>query len=1234
MELRLTVFQRRIERFYHWYTIGLGPHNVYSMGADLARVHQRTVDALTHQWAKLLPSEFEPFEFVPGRRLVDEMLEFSIAAEERQVRFRGAVPLVIEPRGRKDEPLSVVFHPMRPHEWFVHEPDRELAKEAGMFFRQRWSGLTIDELDALKCIEKDGHRLRIIAINVKPKALDTLLKPPKKASDFALAGEARVTGTALLNTLGRNLTFRASEGQLHTGMPREPYRTHLQQLLCGRQKTPTVLVGPSGAGKSTLIRQGIVDLLEAEGYYAHRNLSHVHQVWAIEGRRIIAGMSYLGQWEQRCVDLIAACRRHKAILWIGDLASWGRIGQVRGSERSLATLFRGAIARGEVIVIAECSQAGLQRLRDDAPEFAETLTPMFVEPSGRTETMQMLMHEARMLEVEHGVIFDPPAFRSIYELGSRLGAGHALPGRVLEVLRGLAAGDYGRELDFRDAEEMIAQGRKIEAIKLVREAKGWSLKAAKTAVERYMDTGRWPTRSEERISTPISSRLDTKSEDKGTESRIAPFDVVTMLSKQTGMPVSLLAPDHALDPQSVEQALQGQIMGQPNAVEAMRDLVMRVKARLVDPGRPYGVFLFTGPTGTGKTEMAKCVAEYLFGAPQRLVRFDMSEYNGPGASARLIGDRIQPHGALTSVIQAQPFSVVLLDEIEKADPSVLNLLLQLFDDGRLTDANGVQVAFQHTVIIMTSNLGARTSSSVGFEDDGSQQALAIDSEVRSFFPPELFNRIDQVVPFSPLSESAAKSIARREITRLLERRGLTERNVFVRVTPSVIDLVATVGFAQQDGARSLKRYLEDHVGAYLADHIACVPSASARTFWLYQRQGDLALKGYTLQEADTGTIDGRFEAMVNESRINLIQHIPAMLARVDALLASRAWELLERSLIGSLHRFSRGDERAGDHVYDLERYREELNRLKDELQLHYEYDPRLHHIVEDDMRVESEGELVQVLDFGSEQMTQPTSWRTSRRIRRERSVGPTRLPLSRHRDLIDTFAAVAFWERTLEHAQNPEEHTILIELTRVSRSAGTSRFEAKQPGLLEWYAEAILRSRGDVELLAVSDDEGRVEERNPAHGFQTAYRQIALRVNGPGIRSFFVGEEGCQIRDSLTGGTEVIRIVVLSGTELDPLTYLLNQEARRERFIEALEASENDASLPDDPDRLLPVIRRIQFDQMDVDANGVRPATWVDVEDYPLGYVYRGKVKQLADVFSTLWLLRLGATNNATGVES
>ena len=615
--------------------------------------------------------------------------------------------------------------------------------------------------------------------------------------------------------------------------------------------------------------------------------------------------------------------------------------------------------------------------------------------------------------------------------------------------------------------------------------------------------------------------------------------------------------------------------------------------------------------------MAKCIAEYLYGDGARLLRFDMSEYSGWDAPARLIGDRYRPEGALTSKVRAQPFSVVLLDEIEKAAPAVLNLMLQLFDDGRLTDATGTVVDFTHAVVVMTSNLGAKTSPSVGFEEREEDAARDVAAAVREFFPPELFNRIDRVVQFGPLGSAAAHRIARRELAKLLDRRGLTERNVFVRFTPAVVDMAVREGFNARDGARSLKRWLEHRVGGFLADAIAGAKAAAVRMFWLHLRDGELRLHSEQLEEAQAHPEPSALEELLSWTGPRLREEIPAAVERARALAESDELATLGETLSAGVRRVETGDADAADEVFMLDAIRDELRGIADDLTLQAEYDPVL--AASGEAWAENEGELVEAREFNRERVVAGNRQETFVRTLDWRSLNPA-LPFKNRQDVLQALASLHFLRRAVGLASDPSQHALLIEITRMSRSAGSTRFEESRPGLAEWLAEGYIAKGRGTDGRAVLVHETGALTFGPFMGHRRhAWRQIVFPIVGPAVRPFFAGEHGTHVRESLTGGTEIVRVRLLPLPADGARAHVEALDREREAFMTALEAG---AELPaEHPDTVLPIVRRYDYDPPAEDE-----PSWIEVEDYPLMYAARTQVRSLVDVLPTLWLLRMGAT--------
>jgi ATP-dependent Clp protease ATP-binding subunit ClpC len=324
---------------------------------------------------------------------------------------------------------------------------------------------------------------------------------------------------------------------------------------------------------------------------------------------------------------------------------------------------------------------------------------------------------------------------------------------------------------------------------------------------------------------------------------VGPEAILDAFARRTGFPRSLVDPQARMDPEDVLAALRRRVVGQDDALALLRDLVLTLKTALADPRKPLGSFLLLGPTGVGKTESALALTEFLFGDEKRMVRIDMSEYAAPGSAARLLG-LYGAEGVLTRRVREQPFGVVLLDEIEKADGSVHDLLLQLLDEGRLTDVTGRAVDFTNTVVVMTSNLGAETAGKqLGF---GEQAVASLDVHYRSaaarFFRPELLNRIDHLVPYRPLDRPSVRLIVQRMLDLALGREGIARRGVAIRYEPPLLDLLADIGMDPRYGARPLKRAIEQRVVAPLAWRLASAGERPPSAIHLDVARGEVTLR--------------------------------------------------------------------------------------------------------------------------------------------------------------------------------------------------------------------------------------------------------------------------------------------------------------------------------------------------------------------------------------------------------
>jgi ATP-dependent Clp protease ATP-binding subunit ClpA/ATP-dependent Clp protease ATP-binding subunit ClpC len=841
-------------------------------------------------------------------------------------------------------------------------------------------------------------------------------------------------------------------------------------------------------------------------------------VWRITGKRLIAGMSRLGEWEERCLAVLKDARRHDGILWIEDLHLFGRLGQSRQSERSFADFFRGPIRRGDLAVIAELTPEQHARLERDAPGLAEALARVAVPAASAAETAQLVLHEVRALEVRLGVELHPLAPRTALELGAALFPWRARPGVAIELVRRVA--------------------EQAAALQLDRE--------------------------------------------------LTPGDVLDHVARTTGLVPQLIALDAPLDPAEVEAAFARRVIGQPAATRAAADVVLRVRAGLADPGRPIGVLLFTGPTGTGKTELATAIAEYLYGDHSRLIRIDMGELSGPDAVARLIGDRWNPEGLLTSRVRAQPFCVVLLDEIEKAHTQVLHLLLQLFDEGRLTDAAGDVASFSGAVVIMTSNLGARSAAPIGFGETRDRILADVARAVREFFPVELFNRIDQVVPFEPLTPEVAAAVVDKELARLLARRGLRERNTFVYAGGAVRRRAVADAFDPRYGARTVKRWLEDRIGGALTDLLAAAPPARLRIVRLAEHDGAIAATLEPLRDrpSDPGPylLEGALDAATAalEPAIAVAAAAGERVRRSPALAAARA-------------------EATGELRYYVEELDQRLDALDELFARRASRKPE---------RVA--GRSAGDADDHREALygERTTDRSTGTRWTRSRGAPPRVLPTPGRDALIAGIAEALLIERALPELLDPAAHAVTVVVSQIgaTASAGGVAIAARALAAHAWLDGAALLL-ADGLLVELPGGLPRLDDL-----IQDQTRDVALALRGLFVRAALAGEHGTWMIRATAAEPDVVRVEIRAGIAAPPRDVLRAQAAARRELDRVLDAG---GALPPNPDALLPVTRALTY------RPPLRPGDsyGIEIEDFSTGWVDRTTAYDLETAIRRAWHL-------------
>ena len=514
------------------------------------------------------------------------------------------------------------------------------------------------------------------------------------------------------------------------------------------ERANLLLVGDNGTGKSAVLGAAVREVERKPRPESADDPASApaprERFWRTSGARIVAGMQYLGQWEERCEEVIEELDAIAGVLCVENLLELVRMGG-SGPSSSIATFLAPYVEHGELRLVAEATPAELDACRRLLPGFASLFRVVRIDPFDDGAAHQVLAEVATAAQKASRVDCAAGVAGAVRRLFGRFLPYHAFPGRSVRFLR-----------------EAIAKA------------------ARDGAPEVTVD------------------------------------HVVEAFLRQTGLPEFLLRDELPLEAADVRRHFEGRICGQPAACDAVTRVVTTFKAGLNDPRRPLGVLLFCGPTGVGKTALAAALGDYLFGhgdGGDRLVRLDMSEFAGPGAARRLLRQPDGEPSALIRRIRAQPFSVVLLDEIEKAGADVFDMLLGMFDEGRLTDEYGRVAIFRSAVIIMTSNLGAGAMRPIGLQRDA---APAYASEAYAFFRPEFFNRIDEVVTFNALDADAMLAITRKELEAIARRDGLVKAGLRLQWSEALVRHLAERGFDARYGARSLQRTITQEVTSPLS----------------------------------------------------------------------------------------------------------------------------------------------------------------------------------------------------------------------------------------------------------------------------------------------------------------------------------------------------------------------------------------------------------------------------------
>jgi ATP-dependent Clp protease ATP-binding subunit ClpC len=666
---------------------------------------------------------------------------------------------------------------------------------------------------------------------------DSLQRAKEAGAPSAATGTSKATGTSALDQYGHDLTAMARDGKLEPVVGREQQIEQAVEVLSRRTKNNPVLIGEAGVGKTAIV-EGIAERIVEGDVPATLQGKRVIQ---LDLAGLVAGTRYRGDFEERIKKVLDEVRAHsnELVVFLDEvhtLVGAGAGGSDGGMDAS--NLLKPALARGDVHVIGATTVDEYRRTIEKDGALARRFQPILVPEPTVDDTVAILRGLRDGYEAHHQVRFTDEALVAAAEMSDRYIADRFLPDKAIDLV------------DIAGARVRLRQGTPEAGRRDLEQRLEALLRDKEQAVsdEQYERA----TALRDQISS-VRSRLEKPPERMGEGvPTVDVAEIAEVVSRSTGIPVAQLTAEERERLTQLESHLSRRVIGQEDAVVAVAEAVRRSRAGLADPNRPVGSFLFLGPTGVGKTELARALAESLFGDEERMVRLDMSEYSEGHTVSRLVGAPpgyvgYTEAGQLTETVRRRPYAVILLDEIEKAHPDVFNILLQVLEDGRLTDSQGRTVSFRNAVVIMTSNVGSDVIGQgrqvIGFggelttPDSGVSDALMRD--LREVFRPEFLNRIDAIITFRRLEREQLRQIV--ELMLEQTRRRLHAQDVLVDFTPAAIDWIADRGYQPEFGARPMRRAIQQDVDNTLSNMLLAGELPAGSTATVDAEDGDLTV---------------------------------------------------------------------------------------------------------------------------------------------------------------------------------------------------------------------------------------------------------------------------------------------------------------------------------------------------------------------------------------------------------
>ena len=661
----------------------------------------------------------------------------------------------------------------------------------------------------------------------------------KKQSVKKVTGQsAPPKGTPTLDALARDLTQQAQEGKLDPIIGREREVRRIIQILSRRTKNNPVLVGEPGVGK-TAIAEGIAQQIVSGEVPP---ILQGKRLMTLDMGSLVAGTKYRGEFEERMKKIINEIYHDgNVILFIDELHTLIGAGSAEGAVDA-SNLLKPALARGELQTIGATTQDEYQKHIERDAALERRFASVKIEQPTPEETIAILEGIKPAYEQHHDVTFDDETLTAAVKLSSRYITDRFLPDKAIDLIDEAAAKVI---IDSSQATGSI--GKERQRLQLLNQQKEQAIQEQN--FEQAAEYRHQEIKQQRKV-----KRLLQKEQAAGSQQQlVTPEDVADVVSQWTGIPVNELQQEESERLLNLETLLHERVIGQDEAVKAVAKAIRRARSGLKDPNRPIGSFLFLGPTGVGKTELAKTLAEAMFSSEDHLIRVDMSEFMEKHNTSRLIGSPPgyvghDEGGQLTEKIRQNPYSVVLLDEVEKAHPDVFNLLLQVLDDGQITDGKGRLVDFKNTVIIMTSNLGAtalRDEKTVGFgasdswADYEAMKARVLE-ELKNEFRPEFINRVDESIVFHSLDQQHLNEIVELLSEDIVGR--LAEMNINLKITHTAIDVIAEAGYNPEYGARPLKRAIQTELEDRLSDALLAGDVIPGDKVTIGARSGEIYVK--------------------------------------------------------------------------------------------------------------------------------------------------------------------------------------------------------------------------------------------------------------------------------------------------------------------------------------------------------------------------------------------------------